>query len=262
MNVVIASTGVANLASVHALCARAGIIPVVTENPEEIFNAEYAILPGVGAFAPAARRLRERGIGEAFRARFASSKFTMGICLGMQLMCESSEESADMEVSGKMTTTNVAVAARSCEALASAEASQDREERGIGLVPGRIGKFAPGLPLPQLGWNRVIPIPGSEGQAKNGFLEAGWAYFANSYRLADIPSGFGGARAVYGESFVAALTYPENLSDGPPKLLLCQFHPELSGLYGLDLFKRWLGIESSTSGKSSESGDEQGRNGQ
>jgi imidazoleglycerol phosphate synthase glutamine amidotransferase subunit HisH len=81
-------------------------------------------------------------------------------------------------------------------------------------------------------------------------VREGWAYFANSYRLAEAPAGYAASAAVYGESFVAALEAPSGPGGGPD-LLLCQFHPELSGPWGLELIRAWLGTPSGAKGGSS-----------
>ena len=119
----------------------------------------------------------------------------MGICLGMQLFAEASEESPG--------------------------------EAGLGIVPGTAERFrSADIRIPQLGWNEVIPQTGCR------LLQPGHAYFANSYRLAQVPAGWHGALTTHGEPFVAAF------ERGP--VLACQFHPELSGAWGRALLTRWL----------------------
>ena len=240
--VAVAATGVANIASVLSALARSGAEAFLATSPDEIRSAPFAILPGVGAFGPAMERLAALGLDRAFKDRVASGAPTLGICLGMQLFCESSEESPGVA--------------------------------GLGLVPARVRRFAVDLPLPELGWNFVSRADAdtapaeaggpatsgsvaaaAEGPAaerggstaagsgsmteRGGLVEPGWAYFANSYRLGSAPPGFRAWTAVYGESFAAALqgTMPHNAG-----LLLCQFHPELSGPWGLALYRRWLGL--------------------
>ncbi|HTX72938.1 MAG TPA: imidazole glycerol phosphate synthase subunit HisH [Rectinemataceae bacterium] len=200
--VCVVRTGAANLASVVAALRRAGAQPLVSSEPAELLRAEYAVLPGVGAFGPAMMRLAESGLDRALHARVRSGLPTLGICLGMQLFCEESEESPGIP--------------------------------GLRIVRGAVRRFGGSLPLPQLGWNR-IESPGGDG----GLLAPGWAYFANSYRLSEEPPGFRAWTAVYGERFVAALEGSEPHTSG---LLLCQFHPELSGPWGLALIRRWLGM--------------------
>ena len=109
------------------------------------------------------------------------------------------------------------------------EASEEGpEERGLAVIPGVARRFDPkdGLRVPQLGWNRVVPSPDCQ------LLQPGYAYFANSYRLVEPPGGFAFASANHGGSFIAAV------ERGP--VLACQFHPELSGSWGIDLMTRWV----------------------
>ena len=80
--------------------------------------------------------------------------------------------------------------------------------------------------MPQMGWNRVEPGPGSR------FVESGWAYFANSYRIDRLPEGWAGSSTDHGGEFVSALEKGD--------VLACQFHPELSGEWGARLLDRWL----------------------
>ncbi len=201
----IAATGAANLASVGAMCERAGVRSNVSSDPDQIFEAGRVLLPGVGAFGAAMGRLTEKKLDEALKQRILAKKPTMGICLGMQMFCVGSEESPDIP--------------------------------GIGVIPARVGKFRTHLPLPQLGWNRIHPAEGKT------IMRAGWAYYANSYRLVSAPENDISARSVYGESFVAALEEYATPDSEYPFLLLCQFHPELSGPWGLDLFCRWMKAE-------------------
>ena len=209
---VIASTGAANLASVSTMCRRLGVTSLVTSEPSVIEEADYALLPGVGAFGAAMSRLKEAGLDEAFRRRVAQKKPTMGICLGMQLFCESSEEGPGI--------------------------------KGLGIVPAHVGSLDLDMPLPQLGWNYVSPYVsnGQSMESREGcsFVRPGWAYFANSYAIESIPEGFVGTVCVYGKPFVASLELWESRNSMAPYLLLCQFHPELSGAWGLDLVARWI----------------------
>ncbi|HOV94459.1 MAG TPA: imidazole glycerol phosphate synthase subunit HisH [Spirochaetales bacterium] len=222
---VIASTGAANLASVRTMCRRLGIKSLVTSEPSVIEEADYALLPGVGAFGAAMSRLEETGLDEAFKGRVAQKKPTMGICLGMQLFCESSEEGPGI--------------------------------KGLGIVPAHVASLDLAMPLPQLGWNYVSPyVSERQGEYENSmqsavqsvepkgecsFVRPGWAYFANSYAIESIPEGFIGTVCIYGKPFVASLELWDSRNAMAPYLLLCQFHPELSGAWGLDLVARWIG---------------------
>jgi cyclase len=211
---VIASTGAANLASVVAMCERTGVEPIITKDPGLVAGADRLLLPGVGAFGAAMESLAASGLDKALASRIEKRQPTMGICLGMQLFCESSHEAPGVA--------------------------------GIGAIPVKVGRFAPGLPLPQLGWNRVQPKGGQD------FIEAGWAYFANSYRITQVPKGYSCAFSAYGERFIAALTAGPDPLSGVPAILLCQFHPELSGAWGQRLFMRWMGLNASAAGASGD----------
>ncbi|HEY6629170.1 MAG TPA: imidazole glycerol phosphate synthase subunit HisH [Acidimicrobiia bacterium] len=96
---------------------------------------------------------------------------------------------------------------------------------GLGVVQQSVTRFTGDVKVPQLGWNRVEP-DGSN------WLEQGWAYFANSYMVPRLPEGWSGATTEYGGSFVSAMERGS--------VLACQFHPELSGVWGSNLLRRWV----------------------
>ena len=187
----------ANLASVLAAVRRLGVEPVVTTDPEVVGRADRLVLPGVGAFGAAMNVLRDAGLAEPIVAHVQQRRPLLAVCLGLQLLCEESEESPGV--------------------------------RGLGVVPGKIEKFAPGVHIPQLGWNTVTPTSGSR------LIREGHAYYANSYRLPAMPEGWEGATTDHGGAFVAALERGS--------MLACQFHPELSGTWGRALIERWLAVD-------------------
>lgn len=194
-SVAVIATEVANTASVLSALRRAGAAPALTSDPAEVADAPYVVLPGVGAFGAGVARLRALQVAEPLRARVQAGRPTLAVCLGLQLLCQRSEESPG--------------------------------EEGLALLPLPVRRFGgAGVRVPQLGWNQIEPQPGCR------LLQAGYGYFANSYCARDIPAGWAGALADHGGPFVAAL------ERGP--VLLCQFHPELSGAYGLALLQRWL----------------------
>jgi imidazole glycerol phosphate synthase glutamine amidotransferase subunit len=195
--VLVVRTGIANLASVLAALRRAGALPRVTEDPAEVVDARFVEVPGVGAFGPAMERLAGTGLADAIAGRVSAGRPTLCVCLGLQVLCEGSDESPGTA--------------------------------GLGLVAGRATRFPPSVRVPQFGWNEVVPGAGCR------VVEPGYAYFANSFRLVDRPAGWGVATSDHGGPFVAALERGN--------VVAAQFHPELSGAWGLDLLRRWIGGE-------------------
>lgn len=192
--VVVVPTGTANLASVLAGLRRVGAAPRLLESAGEAARVPRLVLPGVGTLEAAMARLEAEGLIEPLRARLAAGLPTLAVCLGLQILCEGSDESP--------------------------------EAPGLGVVPGRVTRFEGAVRIPQLGWNLVEPAEGCQ------LLEAGHAYYANSYRLEVAPPGWASATTDYGGPFVAAIERGAQLA--------CQFHPELSGRWGLALIRRWL----------------------
>ncbi|MDX2175684.1 MAG: imidazole glycerol phosphate synthase subunit HisH [Candidatus Sumerlaeia bacterium] len=192
--VAVVRTGTANLASVAVALRRRGVEHRFADSPRDILDAPALVLPGVGAFKAAMDELDARGFSAALRERVAAGAPTLAICLGLQLFARSSEESPGAE--------------------------------GLGAVPGAVRRLEGDVRIPQLGWNLVEPDPGC------GLVEAGHAYYANSYALRERPDGWSAAWTTHGVRFVAAL------ERGP--VLACQFHPELSGPWGAALLARWL----------------------
>jgi imidazole glycerol phosphate synthase glutamine amidotransferase subunit len=192
--VTVVRTGTANLASVVAALQRAGCEVTITHHPSEVEAADRLVLPGVGAFGPVAEGLRASRLAEPLAARFRDGRPSLAICLGLQLLASASDEDPGTE--------------------------------GLGVLDATITRFGHGLRVPQLGWNRVSAGRGCR------LLTDGAAYFANSYKLDDVPAGWSGATADHGGPFVAAV------ERGP--VLACQFHPELSAAWGQALLERWL----------------------
>jgi len=215
--VAVVDTGRSNAASLMAALERAGARTRLTVDPAEVSDAAFAVLPGVGAFGAVADRLRAMGMDAALRGRVERGLPTLGACLGMQLFFETSEESPGA--------------------------------RGIAAIPGAITAYGQNVRSPQFGWNRVS-LPAATGSASgtagNG-NNAAFAYFANSFKLDAAPAGWTAAMAFYGAPFVAAV------ERGP--ILLCQFHPELSGAWGQSLIGRWLAVGSGRGGACLASGD-------
>ncbi len=194
--VAVVRTTTANLASVIAALERLGCRVRTTSDPKVVATAGRLVLPGVGAFAAARTAIASHDLESPLRERIARGRPTLGICLGMQLMAEGSEEAPGVP--------------------------------GLGAMNGVATRYpsGDGLRVPQMGWNRLAPAAGCE------IVPAGYAYFANSYRLERAPAGWRPVWCDYGGPFLAAA------ERGP--VVGCQFHPELSGDCGKALLTRWL----------------------
>lgn len=166
MKVAILPTGAANLASMEAAFRRLGCETELAESAKAVDEASFLVLPGVGAFQAAMRRLSDLGLVEPLQRRIAERRPTLAVCLGLQLLFEASEESPGVA--------------------------------GLGCFPGHIRRFGADLRVPQLGWNRVEASPGCQ------LLQSGEAYFANSYRLQGPPQGAEAAWTTHGQPFVSA----------------------------------------------------------
>jgi len=168
---VLLDTGVANTASIERALGRAGVDRITrTNDPERAARAERVVLPGVGAFAPAMRRLEDDGLVDALRERVQGDRPLLAICLGLQLL-----------------------------GTASLEAPRTKGLGVVDLVARPLDADGGALPLPQQGWNRVSADPGCR------VLADGWAAFANGYGFRERPTGWSVATSDYGGRFVAGL---------------------------------------------------------
>ena len=193
MTVDIVKTGVANLASVIAAFERLDTKVRLVSSPADVRDSARLVLPGVGAFGAAMEELHRLNLVDALRTRIERNLPTLAVCLGLQLLAEQSEESPGV--------------------------------LGLGVLDASVTAFRGAVRVPQMGWNHVEPDPSSR------WLESGFAYFANTYKLDALPPGWSGGHAHHGAPFVAAI------ERGP--VLACQFHPELSGAWGTALLRRW-----------------------
>ena len=192
--------GVGNLFSLCSSLQSIGAEAVVTPDPAVIRAADRIILPGVGAFADAAEKLRATGLDQVLLEEAARGKKIMGICLGMQMLFEESHEYGI--------------------------------HKGLGLIPGRVvpmaGYIPEGLKIPHIGWNPLI----LKGEEKHPLLkyvsEGDCVYFVHSYFATDCQ-----------ESVIATAEYGKELTAAVAKgnVMGCQFHPEKSGKVGLAILK-------------------------
>ncbi len=165
MTVALIETGLANTASVAAALSRLGAEVVRTTDPVQVADARFVVLPGVGHFAAGMAALEAAGLVEVLRERIAAGRPTLGICLGMQLMAEGSEEAPGVA--------------------------------GLGVLPGRVRRLPDTVTVPHLSWGSV--------RAQGRLLTGGAAYFAHSYALIEAPAGWTAAWADHGGPFVAAV---------------------------------------------------------
>jgi len=166
-DVTIVDSGVANLASIAGAFRRLNAGVVVSADPAIVRDAARIVLPGVGAFGAGMAALRSRGLETVIRDVASRGAPILGICLGMQILCDTSEE-----------TPGVA---------------------GLGVVTGTCRRLPPEVRIPHLGWNSVSAEPGAR------LVTTGIAAFANSYALRESPKEWTPAWATHGVRFVAAL---------------------------------------------------------
>ena len=197
--------GVGNLFSLRSSLLAINANAVVTNDPKIIKSAEKIILPGVGAFEDAAKKLRESGLAELIVEEAESGKPILGICLGMQMLFEKSFEYG--------------------------------EHKGLGLIPGEVRPISEvipkGLKIPHIGWNAL-----DFGERKNDLFkyikEGDCVYFVHSYYATKCED-YIIARSEYGAPLTAAV------ANG--NVFGCQFHPEKSGNVGLNILRAFCETE-------------------
>lgn len=197
--------GVGNLFSLSCSLEKIGETVEITSDAEKIMQSERLILPGVGAFEDAAKKLRESGLDKLVLARAASGSPILGICLGMQMLFDKSYEFG--------------------------------EHQGLGLIPGSIKPIAPmigDLKSPQMGWNCLIFPDDKPKHPIFKYVNQGdYVYFVHSYAAMDC------------DASVTALTeYGALLTAAACKDNVCgtQFHPEKSGSVGLAILRAFTEI--------------------
>jgi imidazole glycerol phosphate synthase glutamine amidotransferase subunit len=166
-DVVIVPTGTANLASVLAAFRRLGADPTVATAVADVGEARRVVVPGVGSFGAAMGELGRAGLLSTLQERVGESRPTLAICVGMQVLAPSSDES--------------------------------ERKPGLGVVDSNVTRFPDTVRVPQFGWNQVTAGVGCN------VLTDGWAYFANSFRFESAPEGWSAALADHGGTFVAAM---------------------------------------------------------
>ena len=200
--IAIINYGAGNLQSVKKAFDYLGVDTMVTENPEELMRAEGAVLPGVGAFGDAMAALRSRGLEGPVKEYAASGRPFLGICLGLQLLFEGSEEAPGVP--------------------------------GLGLFRGKIVRIPQkeGLKIPHIGWNS-LEVKRRDGLFA-GLEEEPYVYFVHSYYLKAEDPSLVSAQTRYGVLIDAAVQRGA--------LHAVQFHPEKSGRTGLAMLKNFAAL--------------------
>lgn len=195
--------GAGNLQSVKKAFDFIGAESVITDNPEIINACDRILLPGVGSFGDAMDSMTKSGLVETVKQNALSGKPFLGICLGLQLLFEESEESPGV--------------------------------KGLGIFKGKIKKFLPdmGLKIPHIGWNS-LEIKQKDTLFKN-VPENSYVYFVHSYYLHAEDENDIATVTNYGIDFHSAV--------GKNNIFATQFHPEKSGDVGLQILKNFASME-------------------
>lgn len=202
--VAIVDYGVGNLFSLKSSFKAIGAEVVITAEKEVLESADRILLPGVGAFEDAAKKLRESGLHDVLKQLVAEGKPLMGICLGMQLLFEKSYEYGCHE--------------------------------GLGLIKGSVRPISDVAPadykIPHIGWNALIFKQSSP--LFKYINDGDCVYFVHSYYAAECENEVI-ATTEYGAEITAAVAYKNVFG--------CQFHPEKSGEAGLNILKAFVEME-------------------
>ena len=211
--VAVVDYGMGNLRSVSQavmhVAAGEGVAVIVTSRPDEVRAAERVVLPGQGAMRDCMRELADSGLREAV-LEAAAGKPLMGVCVGMQMLLDHSEE---------------------------------QDTPGLGLIPGRVKRFqldgrlqADGsrFKVPQMGWNEVtqVPVKGRVHPIWSGVPDGAYFYFVHSYYAAPSDESHTAGQTDYGERFTCAVARDN--------IFATQFHPEKSAAHGLALYRNFL----------------------
>ncbi len=191
-----------NMKSIEKALISLGQETVITRDPSVILKADGVILPGVGAFADAMEKLHAFGLVPVIQKCAARNRPFLGICLGLQLLFESSEESPGV--------------------------------KGLGILKGRVVRLPDdaGLKIPHIGWND-LHFP-RQGRLFRGVQEGAYVYFVHSYYLIAEEESIVTATAEYGACIHASVE--------KGNVLACQFHPEKSSDVGMQILRNFIKI--------------------
>ncbi|MCL4474279.1 MAG: imidazole glycerol phosphate synthase subunit HisH [Actinobacteria bacterium] len=169
--IVIIDYGMGNLRSVEKALEKVGAEVAVSRDPDDLRQADRIVLPGVGAFGDAMANLQKRGLVEAIKGEVAAGKPFLGICLGLDLLFEESDEHG--------------------------------LHQGLGLLPGRVELLATGLKIPHIGWNQINIR--KESKLLAGIPDGSAFYFVHSYAVVPREESDILCETEYGSAFVSAV---------------------------------------------------------
>ncbi|MBD2677619.1 MULTISPECIES: imidazole glycerol phosphate synthase subunit HisH [Nostoc] len=192
------------MGNLHSVCKgleKAGATPNVTYSAKELEQADAIVLPGVGAFDPAVQHLRSRGLEQPIKDAIASGKPFLGICLGLQILFESSAEGI---------------------------------QPGLGIIKGKVRRFRPepDITIPHMGWNQ-LQVTQPKSLLWEHLPSNPWVYFVHSYYVDPIEEQIRAATVTHGTQTVTAAIARENL-------MAVQFHPEKSSNIGLQILSNFV----------------------
>lgn len=195
-----------DMGNLHSACkglANAGATPHITDQVADLEKADAVVLPGDGAFDPAMQHLRSRDLVQPIKDVIASGKPFLGICLGLQLLFDASEE-------GK--------------------------EAGLGIVPGVIKRFQrePGITIPHMGWNQLT-LTQPSAPVWQGIQDGDWVYFVHSFYAEPANASVIAATVTHGSQTVTAAIAQDNL-------MAMQYHPEKSAPAGLTMLDNFVAM--------------------
>ena len=193
-----------DMGNLHSVCKaleKAGATPKVTKNEDDLERAMAVVLPGVGAFDPAMQSLRDRNLIEPIKNVIKAGKPFLGICLGMQILFESSEEGV---------------------------------ENGLGIIPGKVRRFrASGeIRIPHMGWNQ-LEITQARSLLWEHLPPQPWVYFVHSFYVDPVDKKVRAATVTHGSQTVTAAVAYDNVT-------AVQFHPEKSSNVGLQILSNFV----------------------
>ena len=201
MKIAVVDYDMGNLHSVCKALEYAGAETLITHVPAELASADAIVLPGVGSFDPAVKKIRDRDLEQPIKDIIASGKPFLGICLGLQILFDRSDEG---------------------------------NEAGLGIIAGTVKKFQsePNLTIPQMGWNQLaLSQPNCLLWSELGSAE--WVYFDHSYYVEPTQPAVSAAMVTHGSQTVTAAISLRNI-------VAVQFHPEKSSTIGLRMLSNFV----------------------